>query len=309
MTAAPNALRIHRHTRVDHYTILPNDILQNDALSWAARGMLAYLLSLPPDWRLKTTDLIRRGQEGKARFYRIKAELEAAGFLRGTVSRTPQGVIAEWVWEVTDEAHCWPDSGKSESGETPVGSPDSGFPEGGKPRRWETQKVGNPEGGKPGNYKEHIDKELSDKEHTHKGEPEPGACVEDSPAAPSEPEQPGVPVVTDSRSAPTDPAVLVEMGDRLTLNRMTLEWETRPGEPFDWFVDYQMRVLPQKPDKATMRRNALSYIRKARTLPERYAQVRDEFGLAKAEQEEKQRQAELAESLDDYFRRQRYGYG
>ena len=139
MTAAPNALRIHRHTRVDHYTILPNDILQNDALSWAARGMLAYLLSLPPDWRLKTTDLIRRGQEGKARFYRIKAELEAAGFLRGTVSRTPQGVIAEWVWEVTDEAHCWPDSGKSESGETPVGSPDSGFPEGGEhsATRWQ----------------------------------------------------------------------------------------------------------------------------------------------------------------------------
>lgn len=138
---------------------------------------------------------------------------------------------------------------------------------------------------------------------------DPGVGVGDSPSAPSEPEQPGVPVVTDSRSAPTDPAVLVEMGDRLTLNRMTLEWETRPGEPFDWFVDYQMRVLPQKPDKATMRRNALSYIRKARTLPERYAQVRDEFGLAKAEQEEKQRQAELAESLDDYFRRQRYGYG
>jgi hypothetical protein len=258
---------------VDHYTILPNDIIQNDALSWAARGMLAYLLSLPPDWRLKTTDLIRRGQEGKARFYRIKAELEAAGFLRGTVSRTPQGVIAEWVWEVTDEAHCWPDSGKSESGETPVGSPDSGFPEGGKPRRWETQKVGFPEGGKPGNYKEHIDKELSDKEHTHKGDPDPGACVEESPAAQSEPAEP------------------LTHFDPVALRYTRLAWEVKIHQPDPGFIDYVVTTLPKKENPHEAKAAADGFVRNARTSETTFHKIAARWEAYHAQKQQQQAQA------------------
>ena len=43
---------IYRQKRSSNYTIVPNEMLNDKRLSWKAKGMLAYLLSLPDTWEV-----------------------------------------------------------------------------------------------------------------------------------------------------------------------------------------------------------------------------------------------------------------
>jgi hypothetical protein len=48
---------IYRQKRKSNYTIVPNEMLNNKELSWKAKGMLAYLLSLPDTWEVYAAHL------------------------------------------------------------------------------------------------------------------------------------------------------------------------------------------------------------------------------------------------------------
>ena len=48
---------IYRQKRKSNYTIVPNEMLNNKELSWKAKGMLAYLLSLPDKWEVYAAHL------------------------------------------------------------------------------------------------------------------------------------------------------------------------------------------------------------------------------------------------------------
>jgi hypothetical protein len=65
------------------YTTIPNDLLQDKTLSWQARGLLVYLLSLPGDWVINKTYL-HRGSEQNGRDATITAfeELVTAGYIK-----------------------------------------------------------------------------------------------------------------------------------------------------------------------------------------------------------------------------------
>lgn len=56
-------------------------ILENESLSWRAKGLLAYLLSRPPDWTVRTSDLIQRSIDGRDAVYSILKELIQAGYI------------------------------------------------------------------------------------------------------------------------------------------------------------------------------------------------------------------------------------
>jgi len=60
---------------------------QDDALSFEARGILAYLLSKPGDWQVNVTDLMQQGGCGRERINRILGELEEAGYLEREQAR------------------------------------------------------------------------------------------------------------------------------------------------------------------------------------------------------------------------------
>ncbi|WP_380284915.1 helix-turn-helix domain-containing protein [Kitasatospora purpeofusca] len=81
-------MRIHRIP--DHtpgYTILDNrHVVRKHALSWAARGLLVYLLSLPDGAREDVRTLAAKSVEGRATVARALRELEVAGhYVRRTV--------------------------------------------------------------------------------------------------------------------------------------------------------------------------------------------------------------------------------
>ena len=56
---------VHKNSRHTNVTIVPNETAQNSNLSWAARGLLLYMLSLPTDWKLNEADLLGRSPKGR----------------------------------------------------------------------------------------------------------------------------------------------------------------------------------------------------------------------------------------------------
>jgi len=74
---------IVRSKRPDkHYTVLGNDIIRDQRLSWRARGILVYLLSMPENWKTTASWLTANGQEGRDAVRIALSELETIGYLK-----------------------------------------------------------------------------------------------------------------------------------------------------------------------------------------------------------------------------------
>ncbi len=67
-----------------NYTIIKNETLRNNSLSFRARGIHAYLLSMPDNWRTSALQMSRQGQEGRDAILKALQELEDAGFVKRT---------------------------------------------------------------------------------------------------------------------------------------------------------------------------------------------------------------------------------
>ena len=86
---------IHRTPRRVTYTPIDNKILQNPALSWKARGLLCYLLSLPDDWEVSFADLVRQSKhDGETALRAAFRELQNHGFVRLVVRRSEDNLRA-----------------------------------------------------------------------------------------------------------------------------------------------------------------------------------------------------------------------
>jgi len=86
-------MSIVRAERKSQFYTLPNATIEDDRLSWEARGMLVYLLSKPDHWKVLMPDLIKRTRNalgkrsGRDKVYGILRELRKAGYLCMTRKR------------------------------------------------------------------------------------------------------------------------------------------------------------------------------------------------------------------------------
>lgn len=77
--------------------------------------MLTYLMGKPDDWKLRVTDLVNRGTDGKHSIRAALKELRAFGYA-SLVQIRDKGKVAEWVWKVSDSCVFSPDSDFQEVG-------------------------------------------------------------------------------------------------------------------------------------------------------------------------------------------------
>ncbi len=106
------------------FVVIDRRTLEDERLSWAARGVIGYLLSKPDDWEIQVEDLRGRGHLGREGIYSVLKELERYGYLKRHRCRDTRGHFRRvdiTVFEVPV-----PDS--PESAEPDTVQPDTGQP-------------------------------------------------------------------------------------------------------------------------------------------------------------------------------------
>lgn len=74
-------MSIIRRKKTKNYSVLNNTALQNPKLSSGAKGVYAYLMTLPDEWTVRKTELVRHFSEGKASISSKFEELVKAGYI------------------------------------------------------------------------------------------------------------------------------------------------------------------------------------------------------------------------------------
>lgn len=92
-------MSIKRATRPKtHFTIIANEVLRDEKLSFRARGILACILSRPDNWKTTSESLARESKEGRSAILSALKELEQVGYL---VRNKYQNEKGQWVSEST----------------------------------------------------------------------------------------------------------------------------------------------------------------------------------------------------------------
>ncbi|MGA3599437.1 DnaD domain protein [Lysinibacillus agricola] len=82
---------IFRVQKKENYVVLDKGFLNDSRLSWRAKGLLAYMLSLPNDWLFSISDLAIRSKCGRDTTANIIKELTNAGYIHKEQGRTNLG--------------------------------------------------------------------------------------------------------------------------------------------------------------------------------------------------------------------------
>lgn len=74
------------------FTTIISDALEDDRLSFRARGVLAWLLSKPDGWKINADNIAQEGTEGRDAILTALKELETTGYLRRERVQMASGV-------------------------------------------------------------------------------------------------------------------------------------------------------------------------------------------------------------------------
>lgn len=108
------------------YVLMNKTFLNDINLSWKAKGLLAYILSLPDDWQLYETELVKHSKDGKDSLKSAIKELIDQGYIhRGDRIRNEKGHVTGYDYKVFEIPNHDGKSvvGKSNAGESNVGKP------------------------------------------------------------------------------------------------------------------------------------------------------------------------------------------
>ncbi|MGD9729878.1 MAG: hypothetical protein AB7R40_26560, partial [Nitrospiraceae bacterium] len=123
-------MSILRNPNRNRYTVIDSTALEDTAISFEAKGVLAYLLSKPDGWVIHQEHLSRIGGIGRHKMMRIFSELRKAGYIAYKKPRNEFGQVegTEIVLCETPrraESGAKPDYGITRESENPtVGKPD-----------------------------------------------------------------------------------------------------------------------------------------------------------------------------------------
>lgn len=95
----------------DPFARIPHTLLEDERLSWQAKGILCYLVGKPDGWKVRVGDLVKRGRDGEHAIRSGLKELRAAGYAELVRVRDEKGKMKEWAWRISDQPVFHPDGG------------------------------------------------------------------------------------------------------------------------------------------------------------------------------------------------------
>lgn len=92
-----------RKRKASNFTTISNTALKDNELSFKAKGLLAYMWSLPDDWAFYETELAKRSTDRLASVRSGLKELEDKGYLVKQRARNDKGQMTGNDWLISDE--------------------------------------------------------------------------------------------------------------------------------------------------------------------------------------------------------------
>lgn len=131
-----------RTVKSKDFTTICNTFLRDERLSWKAKGILAYLLSKPDDWKVRVSDLIKRSTDGREKVYAGVNELLTTGYLQRTEVRS-KGKIISYEYVLYETGMPEPHTGFPDTVKPDTKMPHTGFPDTKKPHILNTDSIPN----------------------------------------------------------------------------------------------------------------------------------------------------------------------
>lgn len=94
-------MRIKKKT---NYAVIDKHFLSDKKISWKAKGIMAYMLSMPDDWTFYLDELVKHSTDGKASFRSGFDELKNAGYVHRIRKRNDVGTF-DWETIVHERPH------------------------------------------------------------------------------------------------------------------------------------------------------------------------------------------------------------
>lgn len=104
-------MAIIRAKRDKNFSIFDNNLLRDSEISFKARGLLTYMLSMPDNWKFYVSELATHSKkEGESAIRSAIEELEKAGYMKRVRQRGEKGRFSSVDWYVYDEPKFSPHS-------------------------------------------------------------------------------------------------------------------------------------------------------------------------------------------------------
>jgi len=92
----------YRVKKKEKYTSISNKPIEDNRLTFGARGLLIYLLSKPNEWKIRTAHLVKQSPAGSHALNSLIKELKEHGYMERIRSQKPDGTF-EWITNVYEE--------------------------------------------------------------------------------------------------------------------------------------------------------------------------------------------------------------
>lgn len=91
---------IERVKKKRNYSTIDNTCVRDSDLSFRAKGLFWYIMSLPDDWRIHRSELYTHGKEGRQAMDTAFKELQESGYIHKEPKREKDGTLRGWVYKV-----------------------------------------------------------------------------------------------------------------------------------------------------------------------------------------------------------------
>jgi len=95
---------IIRTKKTKNYSIIANECLRRPDLSAKAKGVWAYLMTLPDDWKINFHELVKHFKDGETSLKSALKELKEAGYLVINKVKDEKGRFKEVEWVIQETA-------------------------------------------------------------------------------------------------------------------------------------------------------------------------------------------------------------
>jgi hypothetical protein len=95
-------MSIIRIEKTDDFSIISNECLRDPSMTARAKGLFAYLMTLPDDWKVRKTEIHTHFKEGRDALNTAFSELEKCGYISKTPARNEDGTVDGWTYTVCE---------------------------------------------------------------------------------------------------------------------------------------------------------------------------------------------------------------